>query len=102
MLFFPYTNLPVTYFIVPHLIEYKANPAVINSIGAFAMKINESGMDRIIRVIVGIVLLALYFAGTVTGGLGIVFIVLGAVALITGVVGFCPLYTLLKISTKKA
>jgi hypothetical protein len=66
------------------------------------MKINESGVDRIIRVIVGIALLALYFTNIVTGGLGIVFIVLGAVALLTGVVGFCPLYTLLKISTNKA
>ena len=66
------------------------------------MKINESGLDRIIRVIVGIALLALYFTNVVTGGLGIVFIVLGAVALLTGVVGFCPLYSLLKISTKKA
>jgi hypothetical protein len=63
------------------------------------MKINESGLDRIIRVVLGIVLLALSFAGTVTGGLGIVFIVLGAVALITGVVGVCPLYMLLKIKT---
>ena len=66
------------------------------------MKTNESGLDRVIRVIVGIALLALYFTNVVTGGLGIVFIVLGAVALLTGVVGFCPLYTLLKISTNKA
>ena len=66
------------------------------------MKTNESTLDRIIRVVLGIVLLALYFTGTVTGGLGIVFIVLGAVALITGVVGICPLYMLLKISTNKA
>ena len=66
------------------------------------MKINESGLDRVIRVIVGIALLALYFTNTVTGGLGIVFIVLGAVALLTGVVGFCPLYSILKINTKKA
>jgi hypothetical protein len=66
------------------------------------MKINESGWDRIIRVIAGIVLLALYFVGTVTGALGIIFLVIGAVALVTGVVGFCPLYALLKISTKKA
>jgi len=65
------------------------------------MKTNESGLDRIIRVMVGIVLLALYFTGSVTGGVGIVFIVLGAVALLTGVVGFCPLYTLLKFSTNK-
>ena len=63
------------------------------------MKINESGLDRIIRVILGIALLALYFTGTVTGGLGIAFIIVGAIALLTGVVGFCPLYMLLKIKT---
>jgi hypothetical protein len=66
------------------------------------MKTNESVLDRIIRVIVGIVFLALYFTGTVTGTLGIVLIVLGAVLLLTGVVGFCPLYKLLKINTNKA
>jgi hypothetical protein len=66
------------------------------------MKTNESGLDRIIRGVLGIVLLALYFAHVVTGGLGILFIVLGAVALLTGVVGFCPLYALLKLRTNKA
>jgi hypothetical protein len=66
------------------------------------MKANESSLDRIIRVVLGIVLLALYVAVPVTGALGIVFIVLGAIALLTGAVGFCPLYALLKLSTKKA
>jgi hypothetical protein len=66
------------------------------------MKINESNLDRIIRVVVGIVFFVLYFTGVVTGGLGIVFLVLGAVALLTGAVGFCPLYALLKISTHKS
>jgi hypothetical protein len=66
------------------------------------MKINESGIDRVIRIVLGIVLLALYFTGVVAGGLGIAFIVLGAIALITGAVGFCPLYALLKIRTMKS
>ena len=64
------------------------------------MKVNESGLDRGIRVVLGVVLLALYLFHVVSGGLGILFLVLGAIALITGVVGFCPLYTLLKIKTK--
>jgi len=63
------------------------------------MKPNESSLDRIIRAVVGIVLLALYFTGTVTGTLGIIFIVLGAVAVLTAAVGFCPLYALLKLKT---
>lgn len=66
------------------------------------MKTNESSLDRIIRVVLAVVLFALYFTQTVTGTLGIVFIVLGAIALITGIVGFCPLYALLKIRTNKA
>jgi len=66
------------------------------------MKFNESGLDRLIRVVLGIVLLALNFGGVVTGGLGIVGLVLGAVALLTGFVGFCPLYALLKFRTNKA
>jgi hypothetical protein len=66
------------------------------------MKTNESSLDRIIRVVVGALLLALYFLGVVTGGWGIVMIVLGAILLITGVVGFCPLYALFKIKTKKS
>jgi hypothetical protein len=66
------------------------------------MKTNESSIDRIFRVVGGIVLLALYFTGSVTGGLGILFVVLGAVLLLTGAIGFCPLYALLKIHTTKA
>jgi len=66
------------------------------------MKANESGIDRIIRVVLGIVLFALSLGGVVTGGWGIALLVLGTVALVTGGVGFCPLYSLLKINTKKA
>lgn len=66
------------------------------------MKTNESGLDRIMRVILGAVLLALYFTHVVTGGLGIAFIVIGAIALVTGAAGFCGLYALLGIHTNKA
>jgi hypothetical protein len=66
------------------------------------MKTNESALDRIIRGIVGIALIALYFTGTVTGALGIILLVIDAVLLLTGIFGFCPLYKLLNISTNKA
>lgn len=65
-------------------------------------KLNEANWDRIARVILGIVLLFLGLGGTVTGVPGIVLTVLGAILLLTGVVGFCPLYMLFKFSTKKA
>ena len=66
------------------------------------MKTNESGLDRIIRIIVGIAFVTLYLTGVVSGGVGIVLIILGALALVTGIVGFCPLYSLLKIRSNKA
>jgi hypothetical protein len=66
------------------------------------MKTNESTLDRIIRVVLGIALLGLRAANVVMGTLGWVFLIVGAIALVTGLIGFCPLYALLKIKTKKA
>lgn len=65
------------------------------------MKTNESGFDRIIRVALGIVLVTLYAAGVVVGGFGILLTVLGGILIITGAVGFCPLYSILKFRTNK-
>ena len=65
------------------------------------MKINESMVDRVIRGLAGLVLLALYFSNTVSGTLGIVLVIVGAIALLTGLVGFCPLYSVFKFRTNK-
>lgn len=63
------------------------------------MKTNESVLDRIIRVIVGIVLLA---AGLMlTGPLKWVVLVLAVIALVTAATGFCLLYKLFGLSTNK-
>jgi len=64
-------------------------------------KVNEANWDRIARVVLGAVLLYLGLGGVVAGTLGIVLDVLGAIFLLTGLVGFCPLYTIFKFSTKK-
>lgn len=66
------------------------------------MKVNEAGWDRIIRLVIGLVLLYLGWGGVVVGSLGLVFKVLGFVPLITGLIGWCPLYSLVNFSTKKA
>lgn len=65
------------------------------------IKVNEANWDRIARVVFGVILLFLSLGGTVSGVLGVIFGILGAISLVTGLVGFCPLYTLLKFSTKK-
>ena len=66
------------------------------------MKRNMSNTDRIVRVIVAALFAYLYFGGIVTGTLGIILVVLGAVFLLTSVVSFCPLYAAFKLSTYRA
>ncbi|MBI5965779.1 MAG: DUF2892 domain-containing protein [Chloroflexi bacterium] len=63
------------------------------------MKLNESNVDRIIRVLAGVVLLYLGFGGALSGALAGVADVLGVVMLLTGALGFCPLYAIFKFST---
>jgi hypothetical protein len=65
-------------------------------------RVNEANWDRILRVVAGIALLYFGLSGMVTGALAIVMDVLGAIWLVTGVIGFCPTYALLGISTKKS
>ncbi len=65
------------------------------------MKTNESNVDRIIRVVVGVVLLFLGFGGALAGSLAVMADVLGAVMLLTAAIGFCPLYAVFKFSTLK-
>lgn len=63
---------------------------------------NEGNADRIIRVVAGIVLLALGWGGVVSGTLGTVFKVVGFVPLLTGVVGWCPIYAVAHLSTRRS
>lgn len=57
-------------------------------------KTNVGGADRILRIILGLVLIGLTLAGVI-GPWGW----LGVVPLATGLFRFCPLYPLLKINT---
>lgn len=61
--------------------------------------VNEAGWDRIARVIVGI---ALFIAGlAIGGGFGTFLAVFAFVPLLTGLVGWCPLYSLLRVRTNR-
>lgn len=56
--------------------------------------------DRIIRLIVAAVLVALYYNGTIYGTWGIVLIVLAIVFVLTSLVSVCPLYLPFGLSTR--
>jgi hypothetical protein len=65
-------------------------------------KVNVANWDRIARVVLGIILLVLGWGGIVTGGWGVFLKIIGFVPLLTGLLGYCPIYSLLKFGTKKA
>ncbi|MGA9031097.1 MAG: DUF2892 domain-containing protein [Sulfuricaulis sp.] len=60
------------------------------------MNCNVGGVDRVLRVVVGIGLLSLVFVGPQTAWGWI-----GAVPLLTGLLGFCPAYLPFGIKTCK-
>jgi hypothetical protein len=61
---------------------------------------NMGMIDRAIRGLVAVVVVGLYFSGMITGTVAIVLGIVGLVMLGTCLVGSCPLYIPLKISTK--
>jgi len=65
------------------------------------MKTNMGNLDRAIRIILAIVLVVLYFSGVVSVPVGIVFLIVAGIFLLTSLVSFCPLYVPFNISTRK-
>lgn len=57
--------------------------------------------DKIVRVLLAVIIAALYFTNTITGTLGIVLLVLAGVFVLTSLISFCPLYALFGLSTCK-
>lgn len=65
------------------------------------MKKNLGSADRVIRIILAAVLGYLYYNQTVTGTLGIVFLIVAVVLLLTSFISFCPLYAIFGLRTSK-
>lgn len=63
--------------------------------------VNETGWDRAVRIALGVVLLYLGWAGVVAGGWGTFFKLFGFVPLLTGAVGWCPLYSIIGFRTNR-
>ena len=63
------------------------------------MKKNIGLIDKIIRILLAIVVFILYITGSITGLAAIILGILAIVFILTSLIGFCPLYLPLKIST---
>ena len=65
------------------------------------MKQNMGYVDRALRVVAAVAIGVLYSTGQVDGTFAIVLGVIAVVLLISALLGFCPLYLPLKLSTLK-
>lgn len=63
------------------------------------MKKNEGAIDRVFRIIVGVVLVAAGFS--TVGRAAVILWIVGGILLITGITGFCGIYALFGMDTCK-
>jgi uncharacterized membrane protein len=66
------------------------------------MQTNEGRIDRIVRAVVGVALIAGALAVGIGSVGGIILVVVGGVLAVTAATGFCPLYRVLGLSTASA
>ena len=65
------------------------------------MKRNVGATDRIIRIVVGVVLLLLGLLSPFDVALRVLILLIAGIALVTGLLGTCGIYALFGISTRK-
>lgn len=63
------------------------------------MKKNVGSADRIIRLLLGLVLIILYVMHVFTGTVGFVLLIAGIIIALTSLISFCPIYAILGINT---
>ncbi len=63
------------------------------------MKKNMGSADRVIRVILAAIVVALYYTGVISGTTAIILLALAAIFVLTSLISFCPLYLPLGLST---
>lgn len=65
------------------------------------MKTNIGSTDRIIRVILAVVLVALYYTHVISGTVAIILLVCAGMLLLTSYIRFCPMYLPFDFKTMK-
>jgi len=65
------------------------------------MKKNIGSVDKFIRIIIAITIAILFFTNVISGTLGIILLIFAGMFLITSLIGFCGLYTILGVNTCK-
>ncbi len=63
------------------------------------MKKNMGVIDKVVRILIAVVLVVLYFTHIITGTLGIIMLILSGILVLTSIIGICPLYVPFGLST---
>jgi hypothetical protein len=63
------------------------------------MKKNMGSTDKIVRILIAVLIVFLFYTNVITGTLGIVLLILAAIFVATSFISFCPLYLPFGIST---
>ena len=65
------------------------------------MKKNMGTIDRAIRILIAVIVIALYFANEISGTLAVVLLIFSGIFILTGFLGVCPLYYPFGLNTGK-
>ena len=65
------------------------------------MKKNMGTIDKVIRILVAVIVVVLYFTHVISGVLAIILLALSAIFVVTSILSFCPLYLPFGLSTRE-
>jgi hypothetical protein len=63
------------------------------------MKKNVGTVDKVVRILIAVVMVALFFTHVITGTLAVILLIVSGVLVLTSLISFCPLYWPFGIST---
>jgi hypothetical protein len=67
----------------------------------FIMNKTVGTLDAVVRAVLAAAVIVLLFTGFLSGILAVIGVILAVILLVTGITGYCPLYSMIGLSTRK-
>jgi len=65
------------------------------------MKKNVGTVDKVLRILIAVAVIVLYFTHVISGVLAIILLIVAAILVVTSLVSVCPIWLALGLSTRK-
>jgi hypothetical protein len=65
------------------------------------MKKNIGSVDKVVRILLALIVVILFFTNVISGVVGIILLIVAGVLVLTSLISFCPLYWPFGLSTEK-